>query len=509
MTKIEYLSLSGPQRLVKSVQVGFASIPKRFARFFARVPRAFYRFGSAVATPFAKIWECLRYGNWDTRLSTVVWGLGQMTRHQVIRGVFYLLYEVFFVIFMALIGGHNLAALGSLGQLGEMTMIVGTVRVSYYYDDSFTILIYSVVSIVFIGIALFLWYTQLKDSMTLQRMGYIGRRASDRQTLGNVFDKSYDKTLLSIPVAGLAIFTIIPTTVMILIGFTNYNSSHYTPKALIDWVGLANFARIFGGSSTSNASLFVYAFGMVLLWTLVWAFFATFSNYFLGMGVAMMINAKGIRFKKVWRTILITTIAVPQFISLLLMNRMLNQDMGIFNQWLTQLHWISSGIPWLNSPILTKVVIIVVNTWIGIPYTMLICTGLLMNIPKDLYESARIDGAGAWKAYTKITLPYMLFVTTPYLISQFVGNINNFNVIYLLSQGNPLFTFTGNVPYQVNGVGQTDLLITWIYKLSLTNVDKDFGYASVLGLLIFMVVAFFSLIVFNRSSSFKNEEEFQ
>ncbi|MCH3966466.1 MAG: ABC transporter permease subunit [Bacilli bacterium] len=160
---------------------------------------------------------------------------------------------------------------------------------------------------------------------------------------------------------------------------------------------------------------------------------------------------------------------------------------------------------------LAKIMIIVLNTWIGIPYTMLICTGLLMNIPNDLYESAKIDGASPVKMYFKITLPYMLFVTTPYLISQFVGNINNFNVIYLLSTGGPAYTLGGDVPLSVTvqGLGRTDLLITWIYKISISSTNPDYATASVIGILVFVLVAFFSLIFYNNSNSVKDEEEFQ
>lgn len=510
MTKIEYLSMTGPQRFAAKFLDFFRGIPPRVSRYFSRIPMKALKAEDKVKRPFLTLGDALGHGNWVTRCSALIWGLGLMTRRQVIRGAFYLLFEIAFIAYMVLVGAHQLAVLPSLGQMAEVSyMNEDGIRVYAYFDDSFTVLIFSVVTIVIIGIAVYLWYNQLKDSIRLQRFAYIGRYRSDKETLENVLDASYDKTLLAIPMFGLVCFTIVPTLIMILVGFTNYSSLHLTPKALIDWVGFANFAKVFG-SGTTNGSLLLYAFGMVVLWTLVWAFFATFSNYFLGMWVAMLINSKGIRLKKMWRTILITTIAVPQFISLLLMNRMLNQDMGIFNQWLMQLGWITTNIPWLNSPVLTKVVIILVNTWIGIPYTMLICTGLLMNIPNDLYESAKIDGAGPWKTYTKITLPYMLFVTTPYLISQFVGNINNFNVIYLLSGGNPVFTFSGtNIPYQLSTLGQSDLLITWIYKLSLTNSTRDYGYAAVLGLMIFVVVAFFSLIFYNNAGSVKNEEEFQ
>lgn len=141
--------------------------------------------------------------------------------------------------------------------------------------------------------------------------------------------------------------------------------------------------------------------------------------------------------------------------------------------------------------------------WIGVPYSMLMCSGILMNIPSDLYESAKIDGSGPVRTFFKITLPYMLFVTGPYLITTFIGNINNFNVIYLLSGGNP-----GDILLYTDGAKGTDLLITWLYKLSL-GVDRNYKLASVIGILVFIISAVFSLIVYNRSSAVKKEDDFQ
>lgn len=510
MTQIEYLSMPGPKRRIYNFGQFFVKLPNKLVSWASKLPSKLMRAGEKVVSPIINLKDAAVYGDWKTRLSFLVMGFGQMTRRQILRGTFYFLYEIFFFIFLGMVGVKNLSALGSFGQMAETSVYQKGTPVYYYNDNSLQILIYSIVTIVFILIFAYLYVTQLKDSLKLQRSVIIGVYASDKQTLTNMLDASYNRTLLSIPMAGLVIFTIIPVSIMILIAFTDYNTDHLSPTALIDWVGFDNFAKIFGQSMDGiDGSLFISTFGQVLLWTLLWAFFATFSNYFLGMIVAMLINKKGIKLKKLWRTILITTIAVPQFVSLLLISRMFNQDQGIINAWLKQLGWIKEGIPWLTDATLAKVTIILVNTWIGIPYTMLISTGLLMNIPTDLYESARIDGASPAKTYFKITLPYMLFVTTPYLISQFVGNINNFNVIYLLSGGNPLFTYNTTPPNQLTAVGRTDLLITWIYKLCMTQQYKDYGTAAVLGLLIFVVVGFFSLIFYNNSNSVKNEEDFQ
>ena len=192
------------------------------------------------------------------------------------------------------------------------------------------------------------------------------------------------------------------------------------------------------------------------------------------------------------------SIAIPQFVSLLIMRTML-QPNGAVNVLLQNMGWIDSPLPFLTSANWARVTVIVVNLWVGIPFTMLQVTGILQNIPAELYESAKVDGANAVVTFFKITLPYMLFVTTPYLITTFTGNINNFNVIYLLSGGNP--TPVGST------AGKTDLLVTWLYKLT---VDQQYySIGSVIGIMTFVVLAVFSLIAYRSTGSYKNEEEFQ
>ena len=155
---------------------------------------------------------------------------------------------------------------------------------------------------------------------------------------------------------------------------------------------------------------------------------------------------------------------------------------------------------------MAKTLVVLINIWVGIPYMMLQATGILMNIPADLYESSRVDGASPWQQYIRITLPYMLFVTGPALLTSFVNNLNNFNVIYLLSMGNPLNTELGT-PGGAS-VGHTDLLITWLFKMTLGSTDSKYYMASVVGILIFAVCAILSLIIYNVIPSTKNEEDF-
>ena len=131
---------------------------------------------------------------------------------------------------------------------------------------------------------------------------------------------------------------------------------------------------------------------------------------------------------------------------------------------------------------------------------MLTTTGILQNIPKELYEAARVDGAKPVTIFRKITLPYMLFVTTPYLITTFAGNINNFNVIFLLSGGGP-----DTLEYYY--AGKTDLLVTWLYKLTITQ--KDYNLGSVIGILVFVILATISLLTYRRTNAYKDESSFQ
>lgn len=523
MTTIEYLSLPLHKRIFHRIISFFVSIPKAIGRFFSTiVPKFFVKIWNSISQYFVNLYNYFVDGDWKTRLSYLFMGFGLISRKSFLRGFLVFIYQIAFIIYAISIGIPSFLDLPTFGNIAETFyyddiivngVLMEDLPIYSYVDDSFLILLNSIIFAILIVIYIVLWTNQIKDSSELQNLHNIGKTIEDKKVIKDLVGKNYHMVLLSIPTLGLVMFTIIPLIFMILVGFTNYSSKYEQPKCLFDWVGMYNFEKLFGMTGAASGKEFTYVFGQILIWTLVWAFFATFTNYFLGMVVAMIINKKGIKFKKLWRTILITTIAVPQFISLLFLSKFLATNDGGFNTILTSLGLISENIKFLEDATIAKITIIVVNMWIGIPYTMLMCSGILMNIPEDLYESAKIDGASPFKMYMKITLPYMLFVTGPYLISNFVGNINNFNVIYLLSGGNPVFTNIKGVgiqnPTALYGAGQTDLLITWLYKMCMTQVEKDYGVASVIGLFVFIVVATFSLILYSRTNSVKNEGDFQ
>jgi len=211
----------------------------------------------------------------------------------------------------------------------------------------------------------------------------------------------------------------------------------------------------------------------------------------------------------------IVTIAVPQFVTLLLIRNFfattgivnnIAADMGI-TQFLQNIGLIPAHteiIPFLTDTNWARTMVILINIWIGVPFTMLIATGVLMNIPKELYESARIDGAGPVKQFTKITMPYMLFVTAPFLVTQVVHNINNFNVIYLLTDD--VFQ-TRDMALANVDAQEVDLLITWLYRL--TQGRYDYKMASVIGIMVFIVCAVFTLVAFNVVINRNKEDKFQ
>lgn len=240
------------------------------------------------------------------------------------------------------------------------------------------------------------------------------------------------------------------------------------------------------------------SFWSVFGWTIVWAVFATFLNYIFGILVALLINRKGTKFKAFWRFIFILSIAIPQFVSLLIVRSMLAQD-GIINVVLKNAGWITKSLPFFTNATWARITVIVVNLWIGIPYTILQVTGILQNIPMELYEAADVDGANGFVKFIKITMPYMLFVTAPYLITTFTANINNFNIVYLLTKGDPVMAGAT--------AGKTDLLVTWLYKMTIDYQYYNLG--AVIGIMTFIFLAIGSLLVYRRTKAYKDEEGFQ
>lgn len=445
--------------------------------------------------------NALKNGGPIVWLSCLIMGLGNIVAGQIIKGLIFLVIEAAIIVFLCLPEGgiYWLSMLPGLGDRPMQEMWNPDKGIYEYImgDQSNLILLYGVATVCIIVALVLLWQSSVRSgykALSLKKSGeHVPTFVDDVKSL---FDANLHKLLMTPPFMCLLIFTVIPLLYMICMAFTNYSKVN-DHLVLFDWVGFNNFISIFQSDSTIGKQ-----FWDVLTWTLIWAFFATFLNFFMGTFVAMVINRKSIKLKGLWRGILSLTIAVPQFVSLMIIRSMF-LERGIVNQLLQNWGFLNGDLnetlPFLTNATWARVLVIIVNLWVGIPYTIMQVTGILKNIPAEQYEAARIDGANAFQQFRKITLPYMIFVMTPYLITQFTGNINNFNVIYLFTRGEPLGV--GNT------AGDTDLLVTWLYKLSVDQQKYDM--AAVIGIFTFVVLSIVSLITYRSSGSYKDEEGFK
>lgn len=433
-------------------------------------------------------------GGITTKLSLLIMGFGNIAHKQIGKGLMFLAVEAAYIWFMVTSGIYNLSMLPSLGWR-EQEKIWNEKKSIYEYapgDQSLLLLLYGIATI-FLTIGFIIaWREAVKSSYKSEVLAKSGKHLNTfKEDFKSLFNQNLHKLLLAAPITGILIFTILPLIFMISMAFTNYSKLD-EHLVLFDWVGFDNFAKILNfGDSVGKQ------FYSVLGWTLTWAVLATGLNFIFGMILAIVINRKETKGKAFWRFCFVLSIAVPQFVSLLIMRSML-QPTGIVNTLLIKYGIIDVALPFFSSATWARATVIIINLWVGIPYTLLQVTGILQNIPAELYEAAKVDGANAVQAFFKITLPYMLFVMTPYLITQFTGNVNNFNVIFLLSGGNP----TG----VADTAGKTDLLVTWLYKLT---IDRNYyNLGAVIGIMTFIVLAVVALVTYRNTASYKDEEGF-
>ncbi len=439
--------------------------------------------------------NALRDGSAAVKLSAAVWGLGCLVRKQFVKGLALLLAEAAIILYMVESGFYNLGKLVTLGDV-EQQKIWNEAKSLFEYvdgDRSLVILLYGIITLAVLLAAMLMVRVSLRSAYAAElACRRKGRALPFRAEVRALFDGNLHKTLLFLPVAGILMFTILPLLFMTCMAFTNYSVIN-DKLVLFDWVGLSNFSRMLNLGGDLGRT-----FWPVLGWTFCWAVIATFSNYFIGLILTLFINWKEIRAKKFWRFCFVLTVAVPHFVTLLIIRQML-QPTGAVNVLLQNLGLINAPLPFFTDTVWARTSVILINIWVGVPYVLLQMTGILQNIPPELYEAARVDGANPVVMFFKITLPYVLFVTTPYLITTFTGNINNFNVIFLTSQG---------LPRAVESTaGSTDLLITWLYKLTIDNRYYDVG--AVIGIMTFVSLSIVSLVTFRYSGSYKNEEGFR
>ena len=404
-----------------------------------------------------------------------------LIRKQVIKGLTILITITAYIVFMTTIG---------LQSINNM------INITDFNGDRRQPLVYGIIAIIFSLYILFIYISSQTANMKAENAVLNKRKIlTFKQEVEALKNNSAYKIMLFIPIIGALLFTIIPLVFMISLAFTNYNIATGVGINRFIWTGFASFKKLFDGGANFAA------FTNVFSWTMLWSFFATLTTYFGGFFLALLIAKKTVKWKKLHRSLFVIAMAIPQFVSLRVMYSMFH-DYGPINSIITSLG--SDRVLFWSNVDTAKTLIIFINMWVGIPYFMLLISGLLLNIPKDYYEAAEIDGAGKWAIFKKITFPYILFSTTPLLITSFVANINNFNVIWLLTNGGPMGQGTGGV------AGGTDIFITWLYKLTMYNLNvAEYDIGAAIGIIMFILSSVISLVIFRNTGAYKKESEFR
>lgn len=410
-------------------------------------------------------------------LSILSCGLGQFYTRQWVKGSVFLSLQVAFIIaFKDLI---------NMGLWGIVTLGTNVDR-----DHSIFLLVEGIIAIIVIFFGLIIYAINIYDAYKNGSKLDKGKRLNTlKEQYRHVTDKGFPYLMLS-PGFFLLIFAVVfPLVFMLLLSFTNYNLYNSPPAKLVDWVGFKNFIEIF------QVKVWRDTFFSVLSWTIIWTLFATTGQIVIGILIAVILNQKDLKGKAIFRTLFILPWAVPGFVSILIFSGMFNETFGTINRDLLSLFNLGT-IPWLTDPFWTRVAVILIQFWLGFPFIMAMTTGVLQSIPNELYEAATVDGATTFQKFRSITLPMILYAIAPILITQYTFNFNNFNIIYLFNGGGPAVAG--------QNAGGTDILISWVYSLTMTSAQ--YSKAAAITVLISIFVMVLALLQFRQTKSFKEED---
>nr|WP_279390895.1 sugar ABC transporter permease [Mammaliicoccus sciuri] len=407
---------------------------------------------------------------------SIIPGIGQFYNKRYIKGSIFI---VFFISFTSVfyqfinIGFWGLFTLGTVPKL----------------DDSRVVLAQGIISLLLIAFAITLYVVNIIDAYRNADQYNKGFEIKDRKgRMTATWDKTFPYLLISPGIFLLIFVVVFPLLFMCFLAFTNYNLYNAPPRHLLEWVGFDNF------KSLVTVPIWKTTFFNVLTWTIVWTLVATTLQIALALLLAIIVNHPLIRFKKLIRTVLILPWAVPSFVTILIFAAIFNDDFGSINNDILQpLFGIAPA--WLNDPFWAKVALILIQVWLGFPFVFALFTGVLQSISSDWYEAADMDGASSWQKFRNITFPHILFATAPLLIMQYAGNFNNFNLIYLFNKGGP--------PVSGQNAGSTDILISWVYRLTFDM--QNYNMAATISLIIGVFIAIIAFLQFRKTSTFKDE----
>lgn len=410
---------------------------------------------------------------------SIIPGLGQVYNKRYIKGAAIFVLFAAFVIVMYDFMTTGLQGLLTLGEIERE-------------HDSRVFLSQGIISLIFLTFFVIFYVLNIQDA----RRDAIKIKRGWKVTgviegFRNAWDAGFPYLLVSPGLLLLIFVVLFPLLFMGFLAFTNYNLYNAPPRHLLEWVGFSNFTSLF--TITEWRTTFVN----VLSWTLIWTFMATTLSIGLAMFLAVMTNDKRLKFKRLIRTLLILPWAVPAFVTIIIFSALFNDNFGAINADIIE-PLFGVTIPWLTNATWTKVALIMIQTWLGFPFIYALFTGVLQGISSDWFEAADMDGATRWQKFRHITFPHLMFATGPLLITQFTGNFNNFNIIYLFNNGGP--------PVRGQSAGGTDILISWIYNLTFTN--SQYSMAAAISIILGIIVATFAFIQFRRSKSFKEEGQY-
>ena len=415
---------------------------------------------------------------------SIIPGFGQLYNGEAIKGIAFLFLDILFAIEMYAVGYAATVSFITLGTVPRE-------------DNSLFLLIQGVMQLIVMLIFILIIIISMRDAFITAKK--INRGAAPNTSFSKLFraakENSFPYVLTAPAVFVIIIAVIFPVLVTVSFAFTNYSFRNIPPAKLLDWIGFDNFTNIFMFES------YRVTFITVLTWNIIWTLLASTLPIALGIFTAIVCDQKFVRLKRLYGVIFLLPWAIPSFITVLTFANMFNVSYGAVNTQviplLNRLFFLNIGeIPWKSDPLWTKTALILIKTWSGFPFIYVLVSGILKSISPEIIEAAIIDGAGPLQRFARITFPHIMLIATPVFVSQYVGNFNNFNTIYLFNGGGP-----GTVG---NGAGTTDILISWVYKMS-SNTTPQYSLVAAILLIITVIVVSMSLLVFWRTKALDME----
>lgn len=419
----------------------------------------------------------------NTVLGALVPGLGQLLNKQPVKAALFFI-GLLFIYAAAIPYALGYGNYQGNGIAGLITLAEGARRI----DRSLIFMIEGIVAIVLLLFAAGIFIANFKDIRSVEKSYIKGSREKNWFETTRTIEEEGFPYLVSIPaLIVISFIVLVPIFTAILLSFTGMDPRN---QSKFPWVGIQNYRLIALGQGLAGS-----VFWQILGWTLIWTLTATTLAIFIGFGLALLANNPRIKGKGLFRMIYLLPWAVPAFITIMFFSIMFSNT-GALTEIVNNVFGVT--LDFKNNTFWSRFILVMMQGWLGSSYVFLLSTGVLQAIPEDLYEAADIDGANSWQKIRKITLPMVLFQTAPLLVNQYTFNFNNFSIIYLFNGGGPY-----NPSVYGNLAGSSDILISYIYKLTMDNQYQSIGAA--ISIVISLGLMLFAFVGYKNSKAFKEE----